>query len=105
MQSHVQTLEAAILKMDTARANQGEELEINTRDPTENSMEQKKQKPVTKLLYGGIPPDPKDLGLQIYVHVPKKYINYDNIIIGKEIKTGNLKFTFTNRNLPRSRIH
>lgn len=76
--------------MDTDRANQEEELKIKTRA--------KQAKPVTKLLCGRIPADLKDLGLQVHAHDPKKYINFDKLMIGKGFKTGNLKFTFTNRN-------
>jgi len=98
IQSHVQALETAVSTMDNDKADQEEELEINTADPPDDNKEQRKTKLVTKLLYGGIPADPKDIGLQIYAHDPKKYINFDNIMIGKEIKAGNLKFTFTNCN-------
>lgn len=86
--------------MDTDNVTQEEELEINfpSQEQTPTSTEQRKPKPGTRLLYGGIPADPEELGLQIYAHDPKKYANYDKIMIGKEIKTGNLNLLFTNRN-------
>lgn len=58
--SHVLALEAAISVMDTDNTAQEEELEI-TNPPQQtgtSSKEQRKQKPVTKLLFGGIPADP-----------------------------------------------
>lgn len=65
---------------------------------TVTALKQKKPKPVTKILYGGIPANPEDLGLQLYAHDPKKYTNYNKIMIRKEIKAGNIKFLFVNRN-------
>lgn len=81
--------------MDKGTANKEEELEINLPAPKPKTMpkEREKQKPVTKLLYGGIPADPEDLGLQIYVYDPSKYTNYDIIMIGKKVKAGNVKFS------------
>lgn len=86
--------------MDTDTITREEELEIQC--PTQDSViekEQKKNKPITKLLYGGIPADPEDLGLQLFVHDPKKFLNHDEIMIGREIKAGNIKFTYTNNNI------
>lgn len=34
----------------------------------------------------------------LLTHDPQKYANYDKIMIGKEIKAGNIKFLYTNRN-------
>lgn len=85
--------------MDTDAITQEEELEINSaaQEPSENK-EQRKPKPMTKILYGGVPADPEDIGLQLYAHDPKKYFNHDKIMIGKGMKAGNIKFLFTNRN-------
>ncbi|XP_042880256.1 uncharacterized protein LOC122258401 [Penaeus japonicus] len=44
------------------KAAQEEELEINTAEPINDRKDQRKPKPVTKLLFGGIPADPKDIG-------------------------------------------
>lgn len=48
------------------------------------TAEQRKAKPITRLLFGGIPADPEELGLQIYAHDPRIYANFDKIMTGKK---------------------
>lgn len=77
--------------MDTEATTQEEELEINLTETT-TALDQRKSKSVTKILYGGVPANPKDPGLETFARDPKKYIDYDKIMIGKEIKGGNISF-------------
>lgn len=64
---------------------------------THNKYRSEKTKARTKIHYVGISANPEDLGLQLYTHDPKKYCTYDKMMIGKEVKAGNIKFLFTNR--------
>lgn len=56
-----------------------------------------KTKPTKKILYGGIPANPTDIGLQLFAHDPKKYATFGKHMLGKEIKNDQIKFQFTNK--------
>lgn len=56
-----------------------------------------KTKPTKKILYGGIPTNPTDIGLQLFAHDPKKYATFGKHMLGKEIKNDQIKFQFTNK--------
>lgn len=79
----------------TETTAQEEEQEISLPTETAPVFEQRKPKPVSKILFGEMPANPKYLELQLYVHDP----NYDKIMIGTETKGVNIKFLFIEQKL------